>query len=462
MKTRQRLHPRVLASVVFATVTLAAVSVGRPATAAIAEIPPDLADRVANLLPSVAVINTVASSPQGSMYFRGSGFVVDPSGYIATNRHVIASAYQITVTLPDFPPLSAKAVFISSRLDLALLKVDAGKPLPAVKLGDSDTVRVGDSVLLIGNPLGVGRSLSTGVVSGVNRDINETMYDHFIQTDAALNHGNSGGPMFNLKGEVIAVNSALQSSPGNTGSIGIGYSLPINDVKFVIEQYMKTGQVEGGTVGVRGQRITQDLAAAFGMDKPIGAIVTEVDPKGPAAGKIKNGDIILRVENQDASDMPAVARLVAFTPPGQKLQFTLLRDGVEQIVEVPVVDLAADPKYAMSVLGRAPNEMVAFATPSNPGMTFAALTDPIRKKYMLQSTENGVVVTAVNKNSAAEQLQISEGYVVELVGDRQVNQPEDVQPALKALSDQHKSFAPLLIRGEQGPRWVALRLDPDR
>jgi S1-C subfamily serine protease len=163
------------------------------ALAATAEVPSGLAARVAALTPSVVEIKTIANTAHGRMFFEGAGFVVDPSGLIATNRHVIAGAYEITVVAPDFPPLSAKAVFISEFLDLAILKVDAGRPLPAVKLGDSDAVRIGDPVLLLGNPLGIGRSLSTGVISALNRDIGETMYDHFFQTDAALNHGNSGG-----------------------------------------------------------------------------------------------------------------------------------------------------------------------------------------------------------------------------------------------------------------------------
>lgn len=424
-------------------------------------IPPDLAARVAALMPSVAVVKIIVGTPQGSQFFEGAGFVIDPSGLIATNRHVVAGAYDITVLLPDLPPLAGKAVYVSPLIDLAILKVDAGRPLPTVKFGDSNTVRIGDPVLLIGNPLGIGRSLSTGVISALNRNIGETMYDHFFQTDGALNHGNSGGPMFNMNGEVIAINTALTSSPGNTGSIGIGYALPINDAKFVINQFLRTGQVHVSTVGVRGQRVTKELAEAFGVDSARGAIVTEVDPNGPAAGKIQNGDIILTVNDQDASDTAAVARLVAATPPGQTLQVHLLREGKEQALLVPVVQLPADPKYAMSIMGHAPAERMAFATPSRPGLEFAPITEPMRTKYRLQPSEHGVVVTAVAENSAAARRGIAEGQVIEAVGDHPVRQPDDVRQGLQAIVDQHRIYAPLLVRNEEGPHWVILMLEAD-
>src|SRR5215831_8477901 len=315
-----------------------------PTLAATADLSADLTTRVATLLPSVAAIRTLMSTPQGTMFTEGSGFVFDPSGLILTNRHVIEGSDKITVTLPNGPPLTAKAIFIAPHVDLAILKVDAGQQLPAVKLGDSDTVKVGDPVLLIGNALGLRTAISTGVISALNADIGDTMYDHYFQTDGALNHGNSGGPMFNMNGEVIAIGTALISSPGNTGSIGIGFSMPINDAKFIVNQFVNTGQVKTGVVGVRAQQVTDDLAVAFRLKSVRGAIVTEVDPKGPAAGKILEGDIILRVNDQDASDMAAVARLVAFSPSGEALQIVLLRGDEEKTVAVNVAQQTVDQK----------------------------------------------------------------------------------------------------------------------
>lgn len=426
-----------------------------------AGIPADLAARVGALMPSVAVIKIIVGTPQGSQFFEGAGFVVDPAGLIATNRHVVAGAYDISVLLPDRPPLTGKVVYASPLIDLAILKVDTDKPLPAVKLGDSNTVQIGDPVLLIGNPLGIGRSLSTGVISALNRNIGETMYDHFFQTDGALNHGNSGGPMFNLDGEVIAINTALTSSPGNTGSIGIGYALPINDAKFVINQFLKTGEVHVSTAGVRGQRVTKELAEAFGLGSVQGAIVTEVDPKGPAFGKIRDGDIILTVNDQDASDTAAVARLIAATPAGQSLRVRLQRDGKEQTLVVPVVPLPDDPRYAMSIMGHAPAERMAFATPSRPGLEFAAITAPMRSKYRLEPDEHGVVVTAVAEDSAAARRGVTEGQVIEAVGDHAVREPGDVRRGLQSIVNQHRMYAPLLVRGAEGPHWVVLMLEAD-
>jgi serine protease Do len=254
--------------------------------------------------------------------------------------------------------LKGEPLFISEEIDIALLKVDAGQKLPTATLGDS--VSVGDTVMLVGNALGVGGSRSVGVISALDRDIGDAHYDHFFQTDGALNHGNSGGPMFDLQDEVIAIDTGLTSSPGNTGSVGIGYAMPINDVKFVIEQYLRDRRVNWGTVGVTSQRITEDLAVAFGLHGARGAIVTGVAEHSPASGKIREGDIILPVGAQDASDVRAVSRLIAEAPPGQSLDVMLLRAGVEQTVSITVAMSESDPKKAMALLGRPQEESKAF------------------------------------------------------------------------------------------------------
>jgi serine protease Do len=450
-----------LCSLIFALVLLAALA--KPAAHARAEaLPPSLTEQVARLLPAVVEIRTTVTTPQGRMYFDGSGFIIEPSGIIATNRHVIAGAYEIRVYVPGLPPLKARPLFISEGIDLALLKVDAGKELPAVKLGDSDTVQIGDRVMLLGNPLGVGESLSFGVVSALNRDIGETLYDHFIQTDAALNHGNSGGAMFNIAGEVIGINTGLTSSPGNTGSIGIGYAMPINDAKFVIDQYLRDGRVIAGTVGVRAQRMTEDLAEAFGLPRPRGAIVTGVAEDGPAAGKIRAGDIVLMVGQQDATDTRAVARLIATTPPGQTLNVTLLRNGTEQHVAVTVAMMQNNPKKAMAVLGHAPEQAKVFATPSDPGMELSAIDEAARRKFALAPDQKGVVVTGVNPKGVAAERKIAVGDVIVSVNGQAVNAPQDVQQRLREVADRHAPFAALLVAGERSTHWVALPLEADR
>jgi serine protease Do len=317
-------------------------------------------------------------------------------------------------------------------------------------------------VLVIGNPLGVGESLSEGVVSALNRDIRETPFDNFIQTDAAINHGNSGGPMFNLAGEVIGINTALYSSPGNTGSIGLGFAMPINDAKYIIDQFLKSGRVRGGWIGVEVEHLTPELAAAFGLAEPRGAIVARVDPSGPAGGgKIRVGDIILEVDGKAVSDPRAVARLVAQDDTGTILPVVLLRDGVRHTVNVTVAETVNDPKHAMAVLGRMESEMMS-ATPSDPGMTLAPITPKLRMKFGLRADQTGVVVTAVEPNSAAANQNIAPGDVIVAVRHSEVKTPADVERALQRIAQQKSGYAALLIQGERGVHWATLPIEPDR
>jgi serine protease Do len=420
-----------------------------------------LTDLAASVLPTVVAIQCIGTTPQGQTYYAGSGFIIDSSGVILTNRHVIAGTYEITAMVPGVGKLKARPLFISDGIDVALLKVDAGQKLPAVKLGDSDGVRIGDPVFLVGNPLGIGESLSVGVVSALNRDIGETMYDHFIQTDAALNHGNSGGAMFNAAGEVIGVNTGLTSSPGNTGSVGIGYAMPINDAKFITNQYLRTGTVVVGTLGVRAQRMTEDLAAAFGVETATGAIITHVAPDGPAAGKLREGDVVLQVGAQDATDTRAAARLIAATAPGQQLAIRLLRGGGEQFVTVTVGMSENDPAKVMAFLGRVPEQAALVATPSDPGMKLAAINETWRQTFGLDANQPGVVVTDVNPKSAAADRKIAAGDVILSVDGVSVNSVPEFRAALQAASDRHMRFAALLVAGERGPHWVSLPLEPD-
>ncbi|MBN9510401.1 MAG: trypsin-like peptidase domain-containing protein [Alphaproteobacteria bacterium] len=447
---------------VLAAALAACILTARLPPADAAQVPPALAERVAPLLPAVAAIRTVARTPSGRMFFSGSGFVIDPSGLVVTNKHVIKGADEIMVDLPGALGLKAKPIFISEAIDLALLKVDAGRPLTALKLGDSDKVRIGDAVLVIGNPLGVGESLSEGVVSALNRDIRETPFDNFIQTDAAINHGNSGGPMFNLDGEVIGINTALYSSPGNSGSIGIGFAMPINDAHFVIDQFLSSGRVRGGWVGVEVEHITPELAVAFGMKEPRGAIVARVDEKGPAGGgKIRVGDIILQVDGEDVSDPRALARLVVRDDTGAIMPVVLLRDGVRHTVNLTVGETVNDPKRAMAMLGRMETEMMA-ATPSNPGMTLAPMSTKLRTKFGLRDDQAGVVVTAVEPNSAAANEKIVPGDVIVAVRHRAVRMPADVERALWDIAHQKIAYAALLVQGERGIHWTTLPIGPDR
>jgi serine protease Do len=422
---------------------------------------PSLAGEVTTLLPSVVAIKTIAMTPSGRMFFDGSGFIIDASGIIATNRHVIANANTISVIVPGIGPLPATALYISEGIDLALLKVDAGRPLPTVKFGDSDKAQIGDQVMLIGNPLGVGESVSVGVISALNKDIGETLYDHFFQTDAALNHGNSGGAMFNMAGEIIGINTGLTSSDGNTGNVGIGYTMPINDAKFIFDQFLRTGTVISGTAGVHGQKITPDLAEAFGMKEAKGAIITGVVDNGPSAGKVFPGDIILSVNSLDATDTRAVARLIALTPPGKDVEVKLLRGGTEMTVTIAIGLAKWDPKKMAAWLGREQGSSKRAATPSLPGMELSAIDAKMREQFGLDADQAGVVVTSVVPQSVAARSKFVAGDVILSVNGEAVSKPLDVQMQLRAAVDQKRQMAALLVAGERSTRWIALPVEAD-
>src|SRR3954447_12841275 len=275
----------------------------------------------------------------------GSGFIVDTAGYIVTNNHVIEGADEISVTLTDNTTLKAKLVGKDERVDLALLKVDTDHPLKAVPFGDSDTARVGDWVLAIGNPFGLGGSVTAGIVSARGRDIRQGPYDDFIQTDAAINRGNSGGPLFNMDGQVIGINTAIYSPSG--GSVGIGFSVPANLAKSVVAQLKDFGHPRRGWLGVRIQQVTPDIAESLGLHEAQGAMVAGVNDGGPAEKSgIRNGDVILKFNNQDVKEMRTLPRIVAETDIGKSVPVVLWRDGKEVTVQAAVGELPDDVQQA--------------------------------------------------------------------------------------------------------------------
>ncbi len=298
---------------------------------------------------------------------------------------------QINITVRGMPPLQAKTIYAGRRIDLAVLKVEVGAPLQAAKLGDSDTVLVGDPVVAIGNPLGIGESASAGIVSALNRKLRESIYDDFIQTDASINHGNSGGPLFNMNSEVIGIDSALEAPGTETGSVGLGFALPINVVKFVVDQVLKAGQVHIGYIGLQLQLMTQKLAAGAGLSQARGAIVAAVNANGPVQGIVQVGDIILAAGGRQFTDTRAAARIVAMTPIGQSWPILLRRNGVQQTVSVTVAELPtiAEP----GTPARSPKTLLAVV--ANPGLTGAPITNAIRAKDKLRASQTGVVVTNV-------------------------------------------------------------------
>ncbi len=388
----------------------------------------------------------------------GSGFIIDPSGLIVTNNHVIDGADEITVTLSDNTTLKAELVGKDDREDVALLRVKPDKPLVAVSFGDSDTARVGDWVLAIGNPFGLGGTVTAGIVSARGRDIRSGPYDDFIQTDAAINRGNSGGPLFNMNGEVIGINTAIYSPSG--GSIGIGFSIPANMAKTVVAQLKEYGRARRGWLGVRIQQVTPDIAESLGMKGAAGAMVAGVNEGGPAeAAKIRNGDIILKFNGQDVKEMKHLPRLVAETPIGQEVPVTLWRDGHEVTVQAKLGELPDDQKVASGPTpgkteGVKPTEITSL------GLRLSALTPETRDRFQIGPDQKGVVIADVIANSAAAERGLKPGDVILEVQQESVNTPADVQNRVDAVRKQNRKSVLMLVQSSDGLRWVPLSLAP--
>ncbi|TDT99735.1 MULTISPECIES: DegQ family serine endoprotease [Azorhizobium] len=380
----------------------------------------------------------------------GSGFVIDPTGYIVTNNHVIADADEIYANFNDGTKLKAELVGRDTKTDLALLKVKPEKPLVSVKFGDSDKMRVGDWVMAIGNPFGLGGTLTVGVISARNRDINSGPYDNFLQTDAAINRGNSGGPLFNMEGDVIGVNTAIISPSG--GSIGIGFAVPSSTAGPVIAQLQQFKEVRRGWIGVRIQNVSDEIAESLGIGKARGALVGGLnDDNSPAAkAGVKAGDVIVKFDGKDVKDVRDLPRIVADTPVGKEVDIVVLRKGKEETLKITVA--------------RAPEEEKTAADKSKPqsadadkpvvkkvlGLEVASITDDLRRRFKIKDTVKGVVITSVDRNSAAADKGLKAGQVIVEVGQEPVSAPADLQKRVDALKKDNKKSALLLISDGEG------------
>ena len=385
----------------------------------------------------------------------GSGFIVDPSGIIVTNNHVIDGADEITVTLQDNTTLKATLLGTDDHEDVAVLQVHADKPLPAVHFGDSDVSRVGDWVLAIGNPFGLGGSVTAGIISARGRDIQQGPYDDFIQTDAAINRGNSGGPLFNMAGEVIGINTAIYSPSG--GSIGIGFSIPSDDARTVVDQLRQYGRPRRGWLGVRIQQVTPDIAESLGLHEPDGALVAGVNHDGPAdKAHIQNGDIILTFNGQRLKEMRTLPRVVAETAIDKAVPVEIWRGGKKMTLQVVVAEMPDDSKTADAVKPhKAPvvNPSVDF---SALGMKLAPLTDATRTKYKLDGAQKGIVITDVTPDGTAADHGLKPGDVVVEVQQTAVASPADMQKRLDQARQEGRKSVLLLVQGGDGLRWVPL------
>lgn len=432
-------------------------------------------DRFRALLPTVVAISArgksssagsamVASEalPEGRLKtVVGSGFIIDPAGIIVTNSHVIDGASEISVMFSDGSATFGTLISATRVGDLALLKVDVGHPLPAARWGDSDQLQIGDPVVAIGNPLGLGISVSAGIISALNRDIMESPYDHFIQTDAAINHGNSGGPLFNMRGEVVGVDTALVSP--TPASAGLGFAIPSRGAQWVIDRLLKYGWVRPSWVGMVVQQVTPDMAEALGMARPEGSIVAVVVAGGPAeqAG-VQVGDVVLGYGGKVPTDERDLLRMIVQTPENQTTPIIVLRDGKRQTIPVTVVQWPRQLWEKNN--GGTPPTPVRRTLPPDFGLTLSSLTDQVRAQYGLDTQQTGVVITGVASNTDAADRGLAPGDVILRVQDAAVNSTADVQSRLDAARDEKRSFALLLVlpkvKTRPGAKWVPLRVGP--
>jgi len=451
------------------------------ATAAQARTPPDsFADLVDRLLPTVVNISTTQTVAQGQgseefeEFFRefferrgerpqprrqnslGSGFIIDSSGYIVTNHHVIAEADEISVRLADDTTLEATLVGSDEKTDLALLKVESDKPLPATKWGRSQKARIGDWVIAIGNPFGLGGTVTAGIVSARQRDINAGPYDDFIQTDAAINRGNSGGPMFNLEGEVIGINSAIFSPSG--GSIGIGFAIPSALARNIIEQLRDSGTVRRGWLGVRIQNVTDELAEGLRLDRARGALVASVTEGGPAeAAGVQQGDVILEFNGREVPKYRNLSRMVAETGVGKDVEVVVWRKGAEVTLKIQLGELddeqlaALPPDVGVTESG----EVSAL------GLKLATITPELRERFQLDEKTEGVVITEVAEGGSAAEKSLGPGDVIVEIDLEEVRSPADVSDKVEKAKDEGYRVVTLLVfrQGKGDFEWIAVRLD---
>jgi len=392
----------------------------------------------------------------------GSGFIIDPSGLIVTNNHVIADADEVNVILNDGTTMKATIVGRDTKTDLALLKVNSDKPLKAVKFGDSDKLRLGEWVIAIGNPFSLGGTVTAGIVSARNRDINSGPYDNYIQTDAAINRGNSGGPLFNLNGEVIGVNTAIISPSG--GSIGIGFAVPSKTVVPVIDQLREFKEVRRGWLGVRIQQVTDEIADSLNIKPAHGALVAGIDEKGPAkpAG-IEAGDVVVKFDGKDVKEMRDLPRIVADTPVGKDVQVVIIRKGQEETKTVKLGRLEDTDKQQQAAVDPDSSKNGAPADKSVVqkalGLDLANLSADLRKKHKIKDKVKGVVITGVDPNSPAAEKRLQPGMVIAEVQQQAVTSPADLQQKLDKLKkDGKKSVVLLVVSPDGDPSFVALSL----
>lgn len=458
---------------------LTASSVSADTTRDIAGLPNSFADLVEQVSPAVVNIsvttsvagNSATTSPFGNdpqmeeFYKRffgdrvpdgqkprnrkaravGSGFIIDPDGYVVTNHHVIDKASEVTVILEDGTELEAEIKGSDPKTDLAVLKVESDSPLPHVDFGDSEQARVGDWVIAIGNPFGLGGTTTTGIISARGRDINSGPLDDFIQVDAAINRGNSGGPLFSTSGRVIGVNTAIYSPNG--GSVGIGFAVPSDQANRIVAQLKDSGAVTRGWLGVQIQSISKDIANSLDLDSTRGALVADVVDGSPAAaGGIETGDVIVDFGGTEIIKMRNLPKAVARALPGETMPVIIIRDGNSMTLDITLERSKDEPAVA-SASGTEKGEL---------GLTLSDLNEDVRQKFRIESDTNGVVVLDVDQNGKAAEKGIRPGDVIVSVGTRAIADTDELKRGIEAARDSNRKSVLLRIAREGRERFVAV------
>lgn len=427
---------------------------------------PSFADLAEKLTPSVVNISSFSQSEtengEGNTPLSeslGSGFIIDGNGYIITNNHVVDKAESISVTLSDNIKTEARVIGKDPKTDLALIKIETKHPLNAVKFGDSDKIRVGDWVLAIGNPFGLGSSVTAGIVSAKSRDIESGPYDSFIQTDASINQGNSGGPMFNLQGEVIGISSAIFSTTG--ASQGVGFAIPANLAGWVISQLKEHGEVKRGWIGIKIQPNTPEIADSLGISANQGVVVSGVTEQGPAqkAG-LQAGDIVLSFNRQPIDNTKNLSRLIAETKIGTPAPIEIWRSGQKQTLTVPI-ELMPEETPLSAAKETASD---AAETPDNGeslniiGFTVKEISPELAERYKLAPSTSGVVVTDILPNSDASRKGIKIGDIIVKIDKRNIIGESAFHEYVNDARRENNRPVLLAIQGQEALHFVAVKL----
>ncbi len=398
------------------------------------------------------------------VYSLGSGFIIDASGFVITNNHVVDDADEITVTLPDNGKYKATIVGRDKKTDLALLKVDAKKDLPFVPLGDSDSMRVGDWVIAIGNPFGLGGSVTQGIISARQRSIHSGPFDDYLQTDAPINRGNSGGPLFNTKGEVIGINTAIFSPSSGGGSVGIGFAIPTSLAKPVISQLKEFGRTHRGWLGVKIQEVSEEIADSLGMAKPIGALVLEVSKGSPAekAG-IVAGDVITRVDGKEITEMRFLPRIIAETKIGKTIPINYWHKNAEKTAKITIGEMdenddAEDNKGKTQKSPQKDPEGGEYVL----GLNISPITTQLRARLRIDEKQNGLVILGVKSGSQAAKQGIGRGDIVIDVNNEIVKTTADFKNAIENAKKAGRKFTLVKISRKGEEAFITLPVKEDK